>query len=138
MSRDLRIDVNVNPNGVASPTQTRITETPESTSIQNRTLGNAAVIGAITTVAQRSLRLATANIGELTGSRSLQRNIQTTSRLANLGIVAKINPTAAVVLVATQLATFGISQAIENRNLEADIRYQQQLRGATHNNGRRR
>jgi hypothetical protein len=138
MSRDLRIDVNVNPNGVASPTQTRVTETPEATSIQNRTVGNAAVVGAISSVAQRGIRIAAANIGELTGSRTLQRNIQATSRIATLGTTALINPLAAGVLAATQLATFSISQAIENRNLESDIRYQQQLRGATHNNGRRR
>jgi hypothetical protein len=137
MSRDLSINVNVNPNGAASPTQTRITESTESTQIANRTFQNAALAGAIASTARRSLSLAVANIGELTGSRSTQRAVQTTNQLATLGLVTLKNPIAGIALAATQAATFSVSTYIENRNLEADIRYQQQLRSATHNNGRR-
>jgi hypothetical protein len=137
MSRDLSINVNVNPNGAASPTQTRITEAPESNQIANRTLQNAATVGAITTVARRSLSLAVANIGEFTGSQSAQRNAQRGVALLTFGLIAKSNPVSASILAVTQAATFAVSTGIENRNLESDIRYQQQLRSATHNNGRR-
>jgi hypothetical protein len=137
MSRDLSINVNVNPNGVASPTQTRITQPPESTEIANRTFQNAALAGAIASTARRSLSIGIANIGELTGSRSTQRAVQATNQIATLGLVALKNPIAGIALAVTQATTFAISTGIENRNLEADIRYQQTLRSATHNNSRR-
>jgi hypothetical protein len=137
MSRNLSINVNVNPNGQPSPTQTRITEAPESNEIQNRTFQNAATVGAITTVARRSLSLAVANIGDFTGSQSAQRNAQRATSLLTFGLIAKTNPVSAGILAVTQAATFAVSTGLENRNLEADIRYQQQLRSATHNNGRR-
>jgi hypothetical protein len=137
MSRDLSINVNVNPNGAASPTQTRITQPPESTEIANRTFQNAALAGAIASTARRSLSIGIANIGELTGSRSTQRAVQATNQIATLGLVALKNPIAGIALAVTQATTFAISTGIENRNLEADIRYQQTLRSATHNNSRR-
>jgi len=137
MSRDLAINVNVNPNGAAAATQTKVTETPESTQIQRRTINNAAVVGAVVSVAQRGIQLATSNIGQLTGSRTLQRNIQATSRIVTLGATAVVNPVAALVLAATQAASFAVSTGIENRNIRSDIGYQQQLRSATYNNGRR-
>jgi hypothetical protein len=70
MSRDLRIDVNVNPNGVASPTQTRTTETPEANQIQNRTAGNAMWKRLLhcSQLVQRGISRASSNIGELTGN----------------------------------------------------------------------
>jgi hypothetical protein len=137
MSRDLSINVNVNPNGQPSPTQTRITQPPESTEIANRTLNNPAVAGVAISIAQRSLRIATANIGELTGSRTLQRDAQRATALIGLGLVAKSNPVSAGILATTQAVNFAISTSFENRNLESTIRYQQTLRSATHNNSRR-
>ncbi len=137
MSKNLSIDVNVNPNGVASPTETRVTEQPESTKSTQRTMGNAAVVAGISRVAQQSLRLATSNIGAITGSKTLQRQIQNATMIANLGVTAMLNPLAAGVMITSQLASKAIQIGIENRNTEADIRYNQILRSTTYNNSRR-
>jgi hypothetical protein len=137
MSKNLSIDVNVNPNGVASPTETRVTEQPESTKSTQRTMGNAAVVAGISRVAQQSLRLATSNIGAITGSKTLQRQIQGVTMVANLGVTAMLNPLAAGVMITGQLASKAIQISIENRNTEADIRYNQILRSTTYNNSRR-
>lgn len=134
---NLTIDVNVNPNGVASPTQTKVTTTPESEQTAQRTGGNAVKIAAISSIAQRGLNLATANIGAYTGSGSLQRRIQLGTRIANLGITTMLNPVAGGIAAATQLASAGFQLAIENRNTESQIQYQQTLRSATFNNSRR-
>lgn len=137
MSRDLSIDVNVNPNGVAGPTQTRITETPQSTDIANRTARNAAVTAAIVQTAQRGLNIGLANIGELTGNKRLQRNLQTASSLAVLGILAIKNPLTAAAFAAVDVGNAAISRAIQNRNQQLQVDYNRQLRLATFNNGRR-
>ena len=137
MSRDLRIDVNVNPNGVASPTQTKVTETPQSTEIQNRTSGNAIQGAAITSLVQRGARIGTANIGELTGNKSLQRNAQFATGIATLGILGIKNPLAALTLAGFQLGQTAIQASIQNRNIEIQRDYNRQVRLATHNNSRR-
>jgi len=137
MSRDLAINVNVNPNGVASPTETRTTETPQSTEIQGRTATNAIKGALILSVAQRGVRIATSNIGELTGNKSAQRNAQAVGNLVTLGVVALKNPVAASVLAATQVGQAAIGSAIENRNVQIQRDYNRQIRQATHNNNRR-
>ena len=134
---NLTIDVNVNPNGVASPTQTKVTTTPESEQTAQRTASNPIKIAAISSIAQRGLNLATANIGAYTGSGSLQRRVQFATQVANIGITTMLNPIAGAVAAATQLTSAGIQLAIENRNTESEIRYNQTLRSATFNNSRR-
>lgn len=137
MSRDLSIDVNVNPNGVSSPTQTRVTETPQATDIRNRTAQNAAVAAVVVQAAQRGLNLATAQIGELTGNKTLQRNIQTAGSLATLGILALKSPLTAAAFAAFDVGSAAVTTAIQNRNQQIQRDYNRQLRQATHNNGRR-
>jgi hypothetical protein len=137
MSKDLNINVNVNPNGVSSPTQTRITETPQATDIRNRTAQNAAVTAVIVQAAQRGLSLATAQIGELTGNKTLQRNVQTATSIGVLGILAVKNPLTAAAFAAFDVGSTAVTTAITNRNQQIQRDYNRQLRLATHNNGRR-
>lgn len=137
MSRDLSINVNVNPNGVASPTQTQITETPQSTDIRNRTATNPAVAAVVVQAAQRGLSLATANIGELTGNKTLQRNIQAATSIGVLGILAVKNPLTAAAYAAFDVGSAAVTAAITNRNLNIQRDYNRQVRQAVHNNSRR-
>jgi hypothetical protein len=137
MSRDLSINVNVNPNGAASPTQTRVTEAPESTEIQNRTAGNAIQAAAIISVVQRGARIATSNIGELTGNKSLERNARFVSNIATLGLLGFKNPVAALALATFQIGQAAAQASITNRNIEIQRDYNRQVRLATHNNSRR-
>ena len=134
---NLTIDVNVNPNGVASPTQTKITTTPESEQSAQRTSGNAIQSAAIISVVQRGARIGTANIGELTGNKSLQRNAQFVTGIATLGILGVKNPLAALTLVGFQLGQTAIQSSIQNRNIEIQRDYNRQVRLATHNSSRR-
>jgi hypothetical protein len=137
MSRNLSINVNVNPNGVESPTQTRITESTESSQAEKRTSNNGITNAAIYTIARRSIALATSNIGEWTGSRTLQRRLQFGNRIANIGLIALKNPYTAGLLVATQIASGAIQRGLENRDIDTTIRYNQAVRSATYNNSRR-
>lgn len=137
MSRNLSINVNVNPNGAASPTQTRLTQAPESNEIQNRTAGNAIQSAAIISVVQRGARIATSNIGELTGNKSLERNARFVSNAVTFGLVAKTNVGAALTLAAVQLSQAAIQSSITNRNIGIQRDYNRQVRLATHNNSRR-
>ena len=137
MSRDLNINVNVNPNGVATPTQARVTEAPVSTDIRNRTATNAAVTAVVLQAAQRGLSLATAQIGELTGNKTLQRNIQTATSIGTLGIVAIKNPLTAAAFAAFDIGSAAVTTAITNRNQQIQRDYNRQVRQAVHNNSRR-
>lgn len=137
MSRDLSINVNVNPNGTASATQTRITEPPEATDIRNRTAGNAAVAAVIAQAAQRGLSIATAQIGELTGNKTLQRNIQTATSIGTLGILAVKNPLTAAAFAAFDIGNAAVTTAITNRNQQIQRDYNRQVRQSVHNNSRR-
>ncbi len=137
MSRNLSINVNVNPNGQASPTETRISEATETTKAAERSVTSGITGAAIFSVARRGIALATANIGEVTGSRSLQRRLQFGTQLGNLAIIAKSNPKSAAILFAVQTVGQAAGNFIENRNLESNIRYNQTLRSATFNNSRR-
>jgi hypothetical protein len=92
MSRDLRIDVNVNPNGVASPTQTRTTETPEANQIQNRTAGNYVAASAIVSLVQRGISRAASNIGELTGNSTAARKNRIGWSNCSIDLCSKYQP----------------------------------------------
>jgi len=137
MSRNLSINVNVNPNGQASPTQTRFTQAPEATEIQNRTAGNAIQTAAIISVVQRGANIGLANIGELTGNKSLERNARFVSNAITFGLVAKTNVGAAVTLAALQVGQAAVQASITNRNIAIQRDYNRQVRLATHNNSRR-
>jgi hypothetical protein len=98
MSRDLRIDVNVNPNGVASPTQTKTTETPVANQIQNRTAKNYVEAAAILSIIQRSIGRASSNIGELTGNSTAARKTASAARIITLTYAGFTNPISAGIL----------------------------------------
>jgi hypothetical protein len=137
MSRDLSINVNVNPNGVASATQTKVTQSPESNEIEQRTAKNYIAASAIISVVQRGIGAAASNIGELTGSSTTARKTAAAGRIIALGYAATINPVAAGIALGTQLATQGVQRAIENRNVQNEAEYNRILRTATYNGGRK-
>jgi hypothetical protein len=137
MSRDLRIDVNVNPNGVASPTQTKTTETPVANQIQNRTAKNYVEAAAILSIIQRSIGRASSNIGELTGNSTAARKTASAGRIVALTYAASINPGAALLTLGTQIATQAVQRSIENRNVANEAEYNRILRTATYNSGRK-
>lgn len=138
MSRDLVIQVNVNPNTAPGPTQTtETTSVVSQTAVGRGTVAAAQVKQAMGLVAQNSFNFALTNIGELTGNRKLERRIQATNYLFTLGAIAKINPYAAVAMAGIQLGTSALSTAIENRNLRIEIDYQKTLRFNNYNNSRR-
>ena len=137
MNRDLSINVNVNPNGAASPTQVQPTQTPELTSADNRTKGNAVAGAAMLSIVQRGTSLAIANIGELTGSKTAQRNAQRAASIATLGYAAATNPASAVLLVTAQLSSAAIQNGIQNRNQQLQVDYNRTLKQNLYNNNRR-
>lgn len=137
MSRDLSINVNVNPNGVSSPTQTKVTESPIITENQPKGLDSTIKAGAIIAVAQRGLGIAASNIGELTGNRNAARKTAAIGQLVSLGYAAAINPVLAAGALAFQVGTAATQRALENRNVQNEVQYNRQLRTATYNNGRK-
>jgi hypothetical protein len=137
MSRNLTIDVNVNPNGVASATETKLSESSESNKIQQRASKNTIQTAAIISVIQRGANIGIANIGELTGNKSLQRNAAFISNAATLSLMAIKNPAAALTMATLQVGQAAISAGIANRNLAIQRDYNRQVRLATHKNNRR-
>ena len=137
MSRNLVIDVNVNPNGQPKPTEAKVTTTNEALNIQNKTNNNAIQSAVLLNIARRGVSVATSNIGQLTGSQSAQRKTQATATLITYGLAALDNPMVAGLAFAFEIGTAAVDRAIENRNIQNEVQYKQQLRTATYNNGRR-
>jgi hypothetical protein len=138
MSRNLVIDVNVNPNSQPLPTETRVTTTNEALSTQSKTGKNAVQSAILLSVARRGISVATSNIGQLTGSQSAQRKAQTTATLITYGLAAIDNPLVAGLSLAFEIGTAAVDRAIDNRNVQNEVQYKQQLRTATYNSGRKR
>lgn len=138
MSRNLVIDVNVNPNSQPKPTETRVTATNEALNIQNKTANNAVQSVLLLNIARRGVSVATSNIGQLTGSQSAQRKTQAAATLVTYGLAAIDNPMVAGLALAFELGTAAIDRAIDNRNIQNEVQYKQVLRTATYNNGRKR
>lgn len=137
MNRDLTINVNVNPNGQPTPTQAQPTQTAEANQNQQRAAGNAAKVAIMATIAQRASSLAAAKIGDLTGNKTLQRNVQRVTGMATLGYAAITNPATAALLLTTQVGTQAITNGIQNRNLQLQIDYNRTLKQNLYNNNRR-
>ena len=138
MSRELVIQVNINPQTSAGPTETR--ETTNVVQQQAISRGTVAVQQAkqgMELVLRNSYNFALMNIGELTGNRRLQRQLQAGNFLFNIGAIAKINPGVAVAMAAVQLGSSAMQTAIENRNLSIQIDYNKQLKFNNYNNNRR-
>jgi hypothetical protein len=137
MNRDLSINVNVNPNGVPTATQTRISEPTIATENNARGLNSSIKAGAVIAVAQRGLSIASSNIGELTGSRSKARKTAAVGQVAALGYAFATNPAIGAAALAFQLGTSAVQRAVENRNVQNEVEYNRTLRTATYNNGRK-
>ncbi len=137
MNSNLTIDVNVNPNGVASPTQTKVSESPESNQIQQRTAKNTIAGTAVLSVVQRGIGVAASNIGAITGNRTAARKTAAVGRIIALGYAAAINPAVAIGSFTLQLGMHIMQTAIENRNVQTEANYNRALRTATYNNGRK-
>lgn len=137
MNRELTINVNVNPNGQPQPTETQVTSTPQQEETSRRFVERSAIAAVSFQIARRGARIVTANIGELTGNKTLQRNTQAVSSAVLLGVVAFKNPVVAGILLATQATSAVASNLIEIRNQSFQIEYNRKLRTAVHNNGRR-
>jgi hypothetical protein len=138
MSRELVIQVNVNPTTAQGPTETRET----TNVVQQQAISRGAVIAeqskqAMGIVMRNSYNFALMNIGELTGNRKLQRQLQSANFLFNIGAIAKINPAVGLAMATFQLASSAAQTAIENRNLNIQIEYNKQLQVNNYNNSRR-
>ncbi len=138
MSRDLVIQVNVNPQTASGPTETReTTNVVQQQAISRGTVAMQQAKQGMDLVARNGYNFALMNIGELTGNRKLQRQIQSANFLFNIGAIAKINPGVAVAMAGIQLASSAAQTAIENRNLNIQIEYNKQLQVNNYNNNRR-
>jgi hypothetical protein len=138
MSRDLVIQVNVNPNSADGPTQT--TETANVVSQTTITKGQATAMQAkqaMSFAARQAYNFGLSNIGELTGNASLERRMQSTNQLFNIGAIAAHNPMLGLAMAATQIGIGAASTAIENRNLQIENEYNKKLKVNTYNNSRR-
>jgi hypothetical protein len=138
MSRDLVIQVNVNPNSSGGPTETQ--ETTNVVSQQTMTKGAAQAAQAkqaMSLMARQAYNFALSNIGELTGNSSLERRLQAANQVSNIAAIATQNPYAAVAMVAMQVGIGAASTAIENRNQQIENDYNRKLKVNTYNNNRR-
>jgi hypothetical protein len=138
MSRELVIQVNVNPTGAQGPTETReTTNVVQQQAISRGTVAMQQAKQGMDLVARNAFNFGLMNIGELTGNRKLQRQIQSANFLFNIGAIAKINPGVAIAMAGIQLASSAAQTAIENRNLQIEIDYKRQLQVNNYNNNRR-
>jgi hypothetical protein len=137
MNRELTINVNVNPNGQPQPTETKVTSTPQQEETSRRFVERSALATVSFQIARRGVQIATANIGQLTGNKTLQRNTQAVSSAVLLGVVAFKNPVVAGILLTSQVVTASISDVLQIRDQGFQIEYNRKLRTSVYNNGRR-
>lgn len=138
MSKDLVIQVNVNPSTSQGPTETReTTNIVQQQAVTRGTVAMTQIKQSMDLVGRNAYNFALSNVGELTGNRRLQRQLQSANFLFNLGAIAKINPFIAVSMAAVQLGSSALQTTIENRNLGIQIDYQKQLQVNNYNNNRR-
>lgn len=138
MSRDLVIQVNVNPNSAQGPTETQeTTNVVSQTAITKGTAMGMQAKQAMSFVARNAQNFALSNIGELTGNASLERRMQSANQLMNIGAIAAGNPAMGIAMVATQIGISAASTAIENRNQIIENQYNRKLKVNTYNNNRR-
>jgi hypothetical protein len=138
MSRELVIQVNINPQTSAGPTETReTTNVVQQQAISRGTVAMQQAKQGMDLVGRNAYNFALMNVGELTGNRRLQRQLQAGNFLFNIAAIAKINPGVAVAMAGIQLASSAAQTAIENRNLNIQIEYNKQLQVNNYNNNRR-
>lgn len=138
MSRDLVIQVNVNPNSAQGPTETSTTTNVVSQTAVDKSasLGQQAQ-QAMNLVARNAQNFALSNIGELTGNSSLERRMQSSNQLINIAAISGGNPAIGLAMVASQIAISAGSVGIENRNQRIENEYNLKLKVNTYNNNRR-
>ena len=138
MSRDLVIQVNVNPNSAQGPTETQeTTNVVSQTAVSKGTAMGMQAKQAMSFVARNAQNFALSNIGELTGNASLERRLQSANQLMNIGAIAAANPAMGIAMLATQVGISAATTAIENRNQVIENEYNKKLKVNTYNNNRR-
>jgi hypothetical protein len=138
MSRDLVIQVNVNPNSAQGPTETQeTTNVVSQTAVSKGTAMGMQAKQAMSFVARNAQNFALSNIGELTGNASLERRLQSANQLMNIGAIAAANPAMGIAMLATQVGISAATTAIENRNQVIENEYNRKLKVNTYNNNRR-
>lgn len=138
MSKDLVIQVNVNPSTAQGPTETReTTNVVSQTTVSRGSAAGMQAKQAMGFVARNAHNFALSNIGELTGNASLERRLQAGNQLMNIGAIAVQNPAMGVAMLATQVGISAASTAIENRNQQIENEYNRKLKVNTYNNNRR-
>lgn len=138
MSRDLVIQVNVNPNSAQGPTETSATTNVVSqTAVDKSASLGVQAQQAMNLVARNAQNFALSNIGELTGNSSLERRMQSSNQLLNIAAISNGNPAIGLALVASQVAISAGTVAIENRNQRIENEYNLKLKVNTYNNNRR-
>lgn len=138
MSRDLVIQVNVNPNSAQGPTETQeTTNVVTQTAVSKGTAMGMQAKQAMSFVARNAQNFALSNIGELTGNASLERRMQSANQLMNIGAISAANPVLGIAMLATQVGISAATTAIENRNQVIENEYNRKLKVNTYNNNRR-
>ena len=137
MNRDLTIQVNVNPNGQPAPTQADPTPNPQAQELEKNKERNVMATAVMASVVERGISIGVANIGQLTGSKTAQRNVNRVASMAALGATALTNPISAALFLGAQVTAQSVQNGIENRNLQFEIDYNRTLRQNTYNKNRR-
>jgi len=137
MSKDLVIQVNVNPQTAQGPTETQETaNVVKQTAVEG---SSHAIMAkqAMDMMARQAMNFALSNIGELSGNASLQRRMQSANQMMNLAAVAVQNPYMAVGMAAMQIGMGAANTGIENRNQRIENDYNRKLKVNTYNNNRK-
>jgi len=133
MAENLTLDVNINPAGQPSPTSSNIAlDSPTSaTNIRERNISLLGVaklaIGAsaLKSVGGTALGL----VGDWTGNRQLQRDIDAGLTVLGYGTQIAIGGLIGVGAVAAQITSKALSQNVRLRNINLNADYQSTLRG---------
>jgi uncharacterized protein (UPF0210 family) len=138
MSKDLVIQVNVNPSTAPGPTETRSSTNVVAQQAVERTGAQSQKASqAMNMLARQAYNIAISSVGELTGNSALQRRMQATNQLITLGGLALQNPYLAAAYAVSEVASGAINTAMENRNIGIENDYRRKLKVNTYNNNRR-
>lgn len=135
---DLTLDVNINPQEApaiseADPKTTNATSKELDKKTRNNLVSAGLLIGAAKNIAVSTI----GQIGEITGSKELQRNMQTGMVLAGMSYAAMTNPVAAGIYLATEFASAGIQNSVKVANQRVQNTYHRRILENTYSNNRR-
>jgi hypothetical protein len=135
---DLVLDVNINPEGAASVTETNPTTTNPQAKENKKKTDKGLIESGLLFASARNIAMTTiGSIGDITGSKELQRNIQTSMNAMAIGYAAMVNPGAAALYLATEFAGAGIKQSVMVQNQRVQIAYHRKILENTYSNNRR-